>query len=53
MATILFNYPLQTWASALIGAAAVGFVGIIPLFIVPNEQTKSKMKYNPIRFFFS
>ncbi len=44
MERLLLNYPIQTWVSALSGAAAVGLVGAIPLFIVPNEQTKSKSK---------
>jgi hypothetical protein len=42
MATILCNYSIQTWVSALTGAVAVSLVGILPLFIVPNEQSKSK-----------
>ncbi len=33
---------IQTWFNALAGAIAVGLVGIFPLFIVPNEQNKSK-----------
>lgn len=41
MTTLFANYSIQTWVSALTGAAAVGLVGILPLFIVPNEQTKS------------
>jgi hypothetical protein len=28
--------------SALTGSAAVGLIGILPLFIVPNEQSQSK-----------
>ena len=36
MTTLLFNYSIQTWISALTGAAVVGLVGILPLFIVPN-----------------
>jgi hypothetical protein len=32
------------------GAAAVGLVGILPLFIVPNEQNKSKFR-NSVSFF--
>jgi len=44
MTTLLFNYSIQTWISALTGAAAVGLVGLLPLFIVPNEQNKSKYK---------
>ncbi len=31
------------------GAAAIGLVGILPLFIVPNEQNKSKFRNS---FFF-
>ena len=42
MESLLVNYSIQTWVSALTGAAAVGLVGILPLFIVPNEQNKSK-----------
>lgn len=44
MTILLFNYSIQTWVSALTGAAAVGLVGVLPLFIVPNEQSKSKLK---------
>jgi hypothetical protein len=43
MATLFFNYSIQTWISALTGAAAVGLIGILPLFLVPNEQNKSNL----------
>jgi len=42
MDSLLINYSIETWVSALLGAAAVGLVGILPLFLVPNEQNKSK-----------
>jgi hypothetical protein len=35
-------YSFETWISALIGASLVGCIGLLPIFIVPNEQTKSK-----------
>ena len=43
MATLFVNYSIETWISALTGAAAVGLIGILPFFIVPNEQTKSNL----------
>ncbi|UJR24096.1 hypothetical protein I4U23_027063 [Adineta vaga] len=44
--TEIFNgYSLQTWMSALIGAGSIGLVGILPLFIVPNEQNKKDKPY--------
>jgi hypothetical protein len=49
MTTLLLNCSIQTWISALMGAAAIGLVGILPLFIVPNEQNKSKFRNS---FFF-
>ncbi|CAF1054103.1 unnamed protein product [Adineta steineri] len=45
MTVLLTDYSIQTWISALVGAAAVGLVGIIPLFIVPNEQSKNNKPY--------
>jgi hypothetical protein len=42
MESLLINYSIKTWVSALMGATAVGLIGIFPLFIVPNEQNKSK-----------
>jgi hypothetical protein len=42
MESLLINYSIQIWASALLGATAVGLIGILPLFIIPNEQNKSK-----------
>lgn len=35
------SYSLQTWFSAIFGAAIVGSIGLLPIFVVPNEQTKS------------
>jgi len=46
----LISYSFQTWISALLGAALVGCIGLLPIFIVPNEQTKSK--FNKIFFLF-
>jgi len=37
----LINYSFETWLSALVGSALVGCIGLLPIFIVPNEQTKS------------
>ena len=44
MASPLTDYSLLTWIGALTGAASVGLVGVLPLFVVPNEQNKSKEK---------
>ena len=44
MATLFYNNSIQTWISALTGAAVVGLVGFLPLFLVPNEQSKSNSK---------
>lgn len=52
MATELFNNSIQTWISALSGAAAVSLVGILPLFIVPNEQSKSNFIQEKTRAYF-
>jgi len=41
MATDLVSYSFETWISALAGAAFVGCIGLLPIFIVPNEETKS------------
>jgi hypothetical protein len=38
----LVSYSFETWISALLGAALVGCIGLLPIFIVPNEETKSK-----------
>ncbi|CAF4780355.1 unnamed protein product, partial [Rotaria socialis] len=35
----------QTWFGALFGATAVGCIGLLPIFIVPNEQTKKDKPY--------
>ncbi len=51
MTTLLLNYSIQTWINALTGAATVGLVGILPLFIVPDEQNKSKLKLKFMTFF--
>ncbi|CAF1429430.1 unnamed protein product [Adineta steineri] len=45
MTVLLTDYSIQTWISALVGAATVGLVGILPLFIVPNEQSKNNKPY--------
>jgi hypothetical protein len=37
----LISYSFETWISALIGSTLVGLIGLLPIFIVPNEQTKS------------
>ena len=37
----LISYSIETWINALIGSAFVGLIGLLPIFIVPNEQTKS------------
>ncbi|CAF1275416.1 unnamed protein product [Adineta steineri] len=39
------GYSFETWISALIGAALVGCIGLLPIFIVPNEQTKKDKPY--------
>ncbi len=41
MTTDIISYSFQTWISALLGAALVGCIGLLPIFIVPNEETKS------------
>ncbi len=41
MSTDFVSYSFETWISALIGSTLVGFIGLLPIFIVPNEQTKS------------
>lgn len=46
MRTLLVNYSVLTWVSALTGATLVGLVGVLPLFIVPNEQNKSKYDFD-------
>jgi hypothetical protein len=38
---MLVSYSLETWISALIGAGVVGLIGLLPIFIVPNEESKS------------
>jgi len=45
MTTDIISYSLQTWISALVGATLVGFIGLLPIFIVPNEETKSIYYY--------
>ncbi|CAF1336065.1 unnamed protein product [Rotaria magnacalcarata] len=45
MRTLLANYSVQTWVSALTGATIVGLVGVLPLFIFPNEQSKKDKPY--------
>ncbi|CAF1373344.1 unnamed protein product [Rotaria sordida] len=45
MTTDLISYSFQTWFSALLGAAVVGCIGLLPIFIVPNEQTKKDKPY--------
>ncbi len=45
MATDLVSYSFETWISALAGAAFVGCIGLLPIFVVPNEQTKSISSY--------
>lgn len=37
----LISYSFETWISALVGAGLVGCIGLLPIFIVPNEETKS------------
>ena len=39
----LIIYSFETWISALVGAGLVGCIGLLPIFIVPNEQTKSNL----------
>ncbi len=41
MTTDIISYSFQTWISALLGATLVGCIGLLPIFIVPNEETKS------------
>jgi hypothetical protein len=50
MTTLFFNSSIQVWISALTGAAALSLVGILPLFIVPNEQNKSKYNIKYLDF---
>ncbi|CAF3753135.1 unnamed protein product [Rotaria sp. Silwood1] len=45
MGTELINDSVQQWISALTGAAIVGLIGVLPLFIVPNEQNKKDKPY--------
>ena len=45
MTTEFVSYSYKTWISALSGATAVGFIGLLPLLIVPNEQSKSKRSF--------
>ena len=42
MTDIFTGYSIQTWISALIGAGSVSLVGVLPLFVVPDEGNKSK-----------
>jgi hypothetical protein len=37
----LIIYSYETWINALIGSTLVGLIGLLPIFIVPNEQSKS------------
>ena len=37
----IISYSLQTWVSAVVGAALVGCIGLLPIFIVPDEEKKS------------
>jgi hypothetical protein len=37
----LITYSYETWINALIGSTLVGLIGLLPIFIVPNEQSKS------------
>ncbi|CAF0962900.1 unnamed protein product [Adineta ricciae] len=41
----IISYSLQTWASALVGAALVGCIGLLPIFIVPDEEKKKDKPY--------
>jgi len=34
------SYSFETWISALVGAGLVGCIGLLPILIVPNEDTK-------------
>ncbi|CAF4507032.1 unnamed protein product [Rotaria socialis] len=45
MTNDLISYSFQTWFGALFGATAVGCIGLLPIFIVPNEQTKKDKPY--------
>ncbi|CAF4001888.1 unnamed protein product, partial [Rotaria sp. Silwood1] len=40
MGTEFVNDSVQTWVSSLTGAAMIGLVGVLPLFIVPHEHNK-------------
>lgn len=44
----IISYSIETWINALIGSALVGLIGLLPIFIVPNEQTKSIWFINKI-----
>ncbi|CAF1098864.1 unnamed protein product [Rotaria sordida] len=41
----LVNNSVQTWISALTGGAIIGLLGILPLYIVPNEDKKKEKPY--------
>ncbi|CAF1683135.1 unnamed protein product [Adineta ricciae] len=45
MTDIFTGYSIQTWISALIGAGSVGLVGVLPLFVVPDEGNKKEKPY--------
>lgn len=40
MTSDIVSYSYETWFNALLGAATVGLIGLLPIFVVPNEQTK-------------
>jgi hypothetical protein len=50
MTTELVSYSFRTWVSALTGATIVGLIGLLPRYIVPNEQSKSKKYFLEISF---
>ena len=44
MTQVLISYSLQTWTLALTGAASVGLIGLLPLFLVPDEEKQSWLR---------
>lgn len=41
MSTQRITYSYQTWLSSICGSLLVGSIGLLPIFVVPNEQSKS------------